>query len=185
MNIEIIAGSPRQASLTLHIAQHLHKALQDHAPAHNTGLIDMRETILPFVENVWSSVEKAPAEHRSIAERIFAANAFIIVSPEYNGGYSPAMKNLFDHFPKQLKKTFAIATGSPGGIGGMRAAQQMLQLVPALFGIASPTLLVVPGMDKKFGPDGVLLDEAFSKNVRDFLTDFLWLAEAVEAAKAV
>lgn len=95
------------------------------------------------------------------------------------------MKNLFDHFPKQLKKTFAIATGSPGGIGGMRAAQQMLQLVPALFGIASPTLLVVPGMDKKFGPDGVLLDEAFSKNVRDFLTDFLWLAEAVEAAKAV
>ncbi len=184
MNIEIIAGSPRQESLTLHIAQHLHKALQTHAPAHSTGIIDMRDTTLPFVQRVWRNAEDATPEHRELAQRMFAANAFIIVSPEYNGGYSPAMKNLFDHFPKQLKKVFAICTGSPGAIGGMRAAQQMLQLVPALFGIASPTLLVVPGIDKKFGPGGALLDEAFSKNVRDFLTDFLWLAEAVQAARS-
>ena len=185
MNIEIIAGSPRHESLTVHIAQHLHKALQDHAPAHNTGLIDLRETVLPFVQKVWSNAESAPPELRALAERMFAADAFIIVSPEYNGGYSPAMKNLFDHFPKQVKKVFAISTGSPGAMGGIRASQQLLQLVPALFGIASPTMLIVPMLDKTFGPDGVLLEEAFSKNVRDFLTDFLWLAEAVQAAKAV
>jgi NAD(P)H-dependent FMN reductase len=184
MNIEIIAGSPRQESLTVHIAQHLHKALSQQSPDHNIGLINMRETVLPFVQKVWTNAAAAPDEHRALADRMFAANAFIIVSPEYNGGYSPAMKNLFDHFPKQTKKPFAIATGSTGAMGGMRAAQQLLQLVPALFGIASPTLLIVPAMDKKFGADGALLDAAFGKNVHDFLTDFLWLAKAVHAPKA-
>jgi NAD(P)H-dependent FMN reductase len=179
MNIEIIAGSPRLESVTVHIAQHLHKALQEQAPKHQVGLIDMREQVLPFVQKVWPNTAAAPEEHRALAERMFAANAFIIVSPEYNGGYSPAMKNLFDHFPKQAKKPFAIATGSPGAMGGMRAAQQLLQLVPALFGIVSPTLLITPALDKKFGEDGVLLDAAFGKNVHDFLTDFLWLVEKV------
>lgn len=183
MNIEIVAGSPRMESVTLHIAKHLHMALKAQAPTHNIGLIDMREHALPFVQAVWSKADAAPAEHQELAKRMFAADAFIIVSPEYNGGYSPAMKNLFDHFPKQLKKVFAISTGSPGAMGGMRAAQQLLQLVPALFGIASPTMLIVPGMDKKFGADGNLIDESFSKNVHDFLTDFLWLAEALQATR--
>jgi NAD(P)H-dependent FMN reductase len=180
MNIEIIAGSPREGSLTLHIAEHLHQQLTEAAKGHNVGLINLQQHPLPFIQKVWSSVDAAPEEHRELAQRMFTANAFVIVSPEYNGGYSPAMKNLFDHFPKQAKKAFGICTGSDGVMGGMRAAQQLLQLVPALFGIASPTLLIVPTMDKKFGEGGVLLDEAFSKKVHDFVTGFLWLAERLK-----
>lgn len=93
------------------------------------------------------------------------------------------MKNLFDHFPKQRGKAFGICTGSDGMMGGMRSAQQLLQLVPALFGIASPTLLIVPTMDKKFDEAGKLTDASFSKKVHDFLTDFLWLADALHSAK--
>ncbi len=48
---------------------------------------------------------------------MFAANAFIIVTPEYNGSYTPAMKNLFDHFPKQIHKPFGIVTASTRGDG--------------------------------------------------------------------
>jgi NAD(P)H-dependent FMN reductase len=184
MNIEIIAGSPREGSLTLHIAKHLYNELQSCAPQHKVGLINVHEHEIPFIQKVWTSVNAAPQEHRQLAERMFGADAFIIVSPEYNGGYSPAMKNLFDHFPKQAKKPFAICTGSDGMMGGMRASQQLLQLVPALFGIASPTLLIVPQMDKKFDEEGKLLDESFSKKVHDFLTDFLWLANAIHNAKA-
>jgi NAD(P)H-dependent FMN reductase len=183
MNIEIIAGSPREGSLTLHIAKHLYHELPAYAPSNSVGLINLQEHPLPFIQKVWTSAAAAPAEHRILAERMFAANAFIIVSPEYNGGYSPAMKNLFDHFPKQVKKTFGICTGSDGVMGGMRASHQLLQLVPALFGIASPTLLIVPTMDKKFDEEGKLLDESFSKKVHDFLTDFLWLANAVYNAR--
>ena len=180
MNIEIIAGSPRQGSLSHRVAKHLFNRLQQEAPQHRIGFINMQEVVLPFIQSVWQTPEHIPAEYKDVALRMFDAKAVILVSPEYNGGYSPAMKNFLDHFPKQTRKAFAVATSSPGAMGGMRAAQQILQLVPALMGVASPTLLIVPGVDKKFGEGGSLLDESFAKNISSFLSEFLWLAEALD-----
>lgn len=179
MNIEIIAGSPRNPSLNARVAKYLFKHLQD-TTSHHIGLIEMNKTVLPFIQNVWTSAERAPEEFRPLAERMFAADAFIICSPEYNGAYSPAMKNLFDHFPKQNKKVFGIATSSNGVMGGIRASQQLLQLVPALFGIASPYLLIVPQADKKFDEEGQLIAPEFQKNIEDFAREFIWLAEQVK-----
>ncbi len=177
MNIEIIAGSARRGSITHRVALHLLQQMTARAPQHRTGLINMQEVVLPFVQSVWQTTEHIPEEFSAVAERVFAAHAFILVSPEYNGGYSPAMKNFLDHFPKQKGKAFGVCAASDGAMGGMRAAQQMLQLVPALYGIASPGMLIVPGMSHKFAEDGTLIDASFQKPVDTFLTDFLWLAE--------
>lgn len=143
----------------------------------DTGLIDLAEWELPAMQSVFTSVDNTPEQWKPLSDRIFAADAFILVSPEYNGSYSPAMKNLLDHFPKQHHKVFGIATASTGAMGGMRATQQLLLLVAALFGIASPYLLIVPGVDKKFDKSGHLLDQAFHHNVHNFVTEFLWVAE--------
>ena len=56
------------------------------------------------------------------------------------------------------------------------STQQLLLLVPALFGIASPQLLITPQVDKKFDAEGNLTDESFAKNISLFLQEFLWLA---------
>jgi len=180
MNIEIIAGSPRNPSLNLRVATHIYRKLQA-STKHQVGLIALNQTPFPFIQRVWSQPSDAPEHLRGIAERVFAADAFIISSPEYNGAYSPAMKNLFDHFPKQYRKVFGIITSSPGAMGGIRASQQILQLVPALFGIASPNMLIVPQVDKKFDEAGELTAPEFQKNIDDFCTEFLWLAEKLHA----
>jgi NAD(P)H-dependent FMN reductase len=179
MNIEIIAGSPRIPSLNERVAKYVHRHLQSISD-HNIGLIAVNQHVLPFIQKVWSRAENAPEEHRALADRMFAADAFVISSPEYNGGYSPALKNLFDHFPKQKQKPFGIITSSDGIMGGIRASQQLLQLVPALFGIASPFMLIVPQADKKFDEDGNLIAPEFKKNVDDFCHEFLWLAEKLK-----
>ncbi len=176
MKIEIISGSPRTNSLTRRVAIHLKNSLS-HLTNHEVDIIDMQHYLVPPVQTVWTSFDKAPVEFQPLAKKIFEADAYIIVTPEYNGSYSPAMKNLLDHFPKRARKPFGIVTASPGAMGGMRASQQLLQLVPALFGIASPSLLIVPAVDKKFSPDGDLLDESFEGAVKTFTTEFLWLAE--------
>jgi len=178
MRIEIISGSPRPNSLTRRVAYHIKSQLEKYAD-HEVGIIDIRDWALPPVQAVFSSVENTPAPFRPLAERMFQADAFILVTPEYNGSYSPVLKNLLDHFPKQHHKPFGIVTASPGAMGGMRASQQLLLLVPALFGIASPYMLVVPFVDKKFSPDGDLLDESFQHNVHNFVKEFLWLSENV------
>ncbi len=176
MRIEILSGSPRVKSITRRVAYHLHTYLQENT-SHEVGLIDMAEWDLPQMESVFSSVANTPDPLKPLSERVFAADAFILVSPEYNGSYAPALKNLLDHFPKQHHKVFGIVTASTGAMGGMRATQQMLLLVAALFGIASPYLLIVPGVDKKFDADGKLLDELFHHKVHNFVSEFLWVAE--------
>jgi NAD(P)H-dependent FMN reductase len=136
---------------------------------HNIGLIDVRKWNLGLLQNVFSTIENTPEQYKPLAERVFAANAFIVVSPEYNGSYSPALNNLLDHFPKQARKVFGLATASLGAMGGMRASQQLLLLVPGLFGIASPQLLVTPFLDKKFDAEGNLIDETYAKSIDLFV----------------
>ncbi|HYM94786.1 MAG TPA: NAD(P)H-dependent oxidoreductase [Chitinophagaceae bacterium] len=176
MKIEIISGSPRINSVTKRVALNLTNWLQQNTD-HEIGLIDLHEWELPPVQSVFMSVDKTPQAFKLLAKRMFEADAFILVSPEYNGSYSPAMKNLLDHFPKQHHKPFGIVTASPGAMGGIRASQQMQLLVNALFGIASPYMLIVPQVDKKFNEEGELLDESFQNNIHNFATEFLWLSE--------
>ncbi len=182
MKIEIISGSPRQGSITNRIARYLLRQLQEKEGV-EAGLIDVRDYPLPFVQQVWSSPDKVPADFKELGDRVFGADAFILVSPEYNGGYSPALKNLLDHFPKQNRKVFAIATGTNGALGAMRSAQQLIQLVAALFGILSPQLLLAPHTDKKFDAEGNLVEPGFEKGIDLFLEEFLWLASTVKKAK--
>src|SRR5437762_12139607 len=149
MKIEIISGSARVNSITRRVTLHLSKRLKE-TTGHEIGIIDMREWDLPALQSVFKSVDTTPDEFKPLAKRIFDADAFILVSPEYNGSYAPAMKNLFDHFPKQSRKTFGIVTASPGALGGMRASQQLQLLINALFGIGSPHMLITPVVHASF-----------------------------------
>ncbi|TMI81224.1 MAG: NAD(P)H-dependent oxidoreductase [Bacteroidetes bacterium] len=182
MRIEIISGSPRPNSVTHRVSLHLQNLLQRNT-GHEVGIINLKDWNLPVLQSVFVSVEHTPDEFKPLARRMFAADAFILVSPEYNGSYSPAMKNLLDHFPKQYHKPFGIVTASPGPLGGIRASQQMQLLVNALFGVASPYLLIVGSVDKKFDADGNLLEPSFQNNIHNFITEYLWLAESLVRRK--
>ena len=178
MQIEIISGSPRNDSVTHRVALHLQNLLLERTE-HEVAILDLRANDLPPMQDVFASADAAPEEFKALAKRVFDADAFILVTPEYNGSYAPAMKNLLDHFPKQRHKPFGIVTASPGAFGGMRAAMQLQQLIFALFGIGSPFMLIIPGVDKKFDSNGTLLDAGFAKNIDLFISEYLWLAEKI------
>ena len=124
MNIEIVSGSARKDSITLRVAQHLKAHLTESVPQHTTGLIDLKEHPLPFIDKVYFSPAHAPVEIRPLSERMFAADAFIVVTPEYNGTMAPSLVNWFGHFPKQVHKAFGLVTASNGALGGIRAAME-------------------------------------------------------------
>ncbi len=176
MHIEIISGSPRANSLTVRLATFLKNHLAE-TTEHEAGLIDLRDWDVPPLADVFTSADLAPEALRPLARRVFDAQAFIFVTPEYNGSYTPALKNLMDHFPKQAHKVFAIATASPGALGGIRAAMQLQQLIFALFGVGAPHMLITPAIDKKFDASGQLTDPSFQNSVDVFVREFLWLAE--------
>jgi len=88
MTIEIVSGSPRAASITVRIAKYLQQYIQQHHVEHCVGIIDVREWKLGFLESVFNSVENTPEKYKPLTQRMFAADAFIIVTPEYNGSYT-------------------------------------------------------------------------------------------------
>jgi NAD(P)H-dependent FMN reductase len=176
MKIEIISGSPSHKSITHRLALHLQKQLSKDS-THEVGIIDLRDFNLSTEHQVFASPAQTPEAFKDLSEKMFAADAYVLVTPEYNGSYTARLKSFLDHFPKQQHKAFAIVTGSPGALGGIRAAMQLQQLIFALFGIGSPYMLITPAVDKKFNEAGELLDPSFEKSVQLFIHEFLWLAE--------
>ena len=176
MRIAIISGSPRGNSITYRLALHLEKRIRENTN-HETDIIDLRTFRMPQLQSVFTSVDASPEAYKELSKKMFGADAFVLVTPEYNGSYSAALKNLMDHYPKQHRKVFGIVTASPGALGGVRAALQLQELIFALFGIGSPYMLVTPHIENKFDADGTLIDPGFQKAVDVFVNEFLWLAE--------
>jgi NAD(P)H-dependent FMN reductase len=178
--ILIISGSPRKESKSARVVKHLYKVLE-HQQGFKPDILDVRNHPLPVFEFVFEDLESTPDLYKPLAEKIFQADAYIIVSPEYNGSYTAALQNLFDHFPRQHKKVYAIATATNGSMGGMRASQQLLLFILALFGIVSPYMLVIPFVDRKFDETGALLDETFQPKIEVFLDQFKWLVSKIDS----
>jgi hypothetical protein len=53
----------------------------------------------------------------------------------------------------------------------------------ALWAIPSPQMLLVPMVQNKFDETGNLVDQNFTNNIHTFLTEFLWLAKALNNAR--
>ncbi len=184
MNITIVSSSPRAESVSVRVARHLHGTLAQRTP-HTVTLVDVRDWLdkFPQGQQVYRKREDCAADLLPLYDIMDATDAYVLVSPEYNGGYPFALKRLFDHFNKQSQKTFGIATSSTGLMGGMRASLALQHYVVALFGVLSPRMLITPTVTKKFDESGQLIDADFQPAIDRFITEFLWLAEALNTAR--
>lgn len=166
----------------MRIAHHLQRRLLRHSDL-EVQLVSMQENALPPIEEVWKNEDMVPPGELALFRTMQASHGIIVVSPEYNGGYSPALKNFLDHFPKSAyhRKAWGIVTGSTGAMGGMRASQQLQLLGAALSAIICPRMLITPHMDQKFDEAGELLDQSFDRQIDDFLANYLWLLTRLTA----
>ena len=184
LRILVISGSPRKESNSARIAQHLHNLIKQ-VGKYDVDLLDVREHHLPQFESVFESLDTTPEPYKPLAEKVYSANAYIVVTPEYNGSYTSSIQNLFDHFPRQQKKVYGVVTATNGSYGGMRASQQLILYITALFGIVSPYLLVTPFVDKKFDKNGILLDKSFQIKIDFFMDQFIWLISKIETSNSL
>lgn len=118
----IIVGSVRPGRIGLPIAEWAQQQLE--AAGHEVDLVDLAELNLPFLDEPGHPAKKQYTKPHTIAwsERVEAADAIVLVAPEYNHSYSPALKNAIDFlFHEWNAKPVAIV--SYGGISaGLRAA---------------------------------------------------------------
>jgi len=153
---------------------------------HQATLIDPLEDQLPLLEKMYKEYEKgqAPEILERLATQIRAADAFIIVSGEYNHSIPPALSNLLDHFLEEyFWRPSGIVCYSAGAFGGVRAAMQLRAMLCELGTPSIPSLLPIPRVQDAFDDEGHPRDEVSNQRVARFLSELEWYARALKTAR--
>lgn len=115
LNIALVAGSGRSNSQSGKVARFIRQRLiqLEHSTEAHSSLIDLCQAPLPL----WPSDESGPWEQ--YRTQLQAADALVIISPEWNGMACPAIKNFFIYASKaELAHKPALLVGVSSGIGG-------------------------------------------------------------------
>ncbi|XP_053631234.1 NADH:(hydroxy)cinnamate reductase subunit CrdA isoform X2 [Cherax quadricarinatus] len=124
---------------------------------------------------------QAPEWMISTNAKIQQANAFIIVTPEYNCALPPALTSIMDQFPpaSYRHKPCAIVAYSLGTFGGIRAAAFARPFLSELGMISTPYACVIPQVQGKFNDDGECTDDRIKKNVEKLMDEIQWYGLAI------
>jgi len=134
-----------------------------------------------------------PAAVTSLKDRIAAADALLIATPEYNNSIPGVLKNAIDWLSRPPADTARVFTGrlitlmgaSPGNYGTVQAQTAFLPVIRTLrmhawFG----GRLAVAHAGSVFDESGQLKDEKVRGQLRDFLQGYVQFIAASRAAKS-
>ena len=114
------------------------------------------------------------------AKKIVSADAVIIATPEYNGGYPASLKNVIDLLGEEWKgKPIAISTVSSGAFGGMQVITSLQFTLWKMQAWTVPVMFPVAKVNEAFDEQGVPSDkEGTEKRAKVFVDGLLWCMEA-------
>jgi NAD(P)H-dependent FMN reductase len=185
LKIPVIYGSVRSGRQGIKAARFTERQLR--ARGHEVTLVDPAEVQLPLLDRMFKEYppDTAPADLERLATLYRGADAFVIVTGEYNHSVPPALSNLLAHFLEEyFFRPSAIVSYSAGAYAGVRAAVQLRAMLCELGMPSIPTTFPVPKVRTAFDDDGAAADPAFEKRFVRFATELEWYAEALKAQRA-
>ena len=184
LDIVIIFGSVRTERQGFRVARFLQERCTERG--HKVTLIDPMEHPLPLLDRMYKEYPQgeAPEYLEQLATSFRGADAFIIVSAEYNHSIPPALSNLLDHFLEEyFFRPSAIACYSNGQFGGVRAAVQLRAMLGELGMPSISSIFPVPKVAQAFTPEGKPSDDFQYKRAKKFLDELEWYAHALKDAR--
>ncbi len=121
----------------------------------------------------------------NLRQRVWRADAFVLVVPEYNHGYPAALKSVIDSVQAhwQAKPVAFVAYG--GHSGGIRAVEQLRQVFSGLHAVPVRDAVYFPRAWERFDGGGLSRDaEAGARAARRMLDQLAWLGHALRQARA-
>jgi len=184
--LNVIVASTRPGRAGAAIGDWFHRAAVDHG-GFDVRLVDLAELALPFLDEPVAAIESriyAGVHTHAWSATTAAADAFVLVTPEYNRGYPASLKNALDFlYHEWVDKPVAIVSYGMSS-GGLRAAQALMPVVTALRMIPLSDVLPVrlrdvTDADGTIRPTAALADEA-----KDLLTELARVTEATAGLRA-
>lgn len=169
MGIRILAfsGSSRLGSLNQRLLEIAAAGARD-AGAVVTS-IRLSDLALPLYDPDLESEAGLPASVQCLQKEFGKHDAFLVATPEYNGGYTALLKNALDWISRPRPdgtsglalvagKAVALVSASPGQLGGLRSQMSIRTVFDKLGALVIPDSFALGMAHQAFDEEGRMKD---------------------------
>jgi len=142
--------------------------------------VDLADWMLPYYNHPLSPMEgEYPEEVLDWAEQVDRADAFLVVTPEYNHGYPAVLKSALDAVYAEWNDKPVAFVGYGEAAGGSRCVEQLREVVVELKLLPIRESMVVPYPWEKFDDLGQPYDIALEREAHLMLEQLAFWAETL------
>jgi len=161
--------------------------------AFQVEILDLRDWQLPFFQETISTVGdfSDPTYSDPMVKRwndkIGEADAYIIVTPEYNRSIPAVLKNAIDtvFFSFRFRqKPVAFVAYSLGFTAGARAVEHLTQIMVEAEAIPVRTATLIPFVTNAFDAELKPANPGLTTSLTVMLDDLAWLGKALKSARS-
>jgi NAD(P)H-dependent FMN reductase len=176
LRIAVLVASVRDARLGRDVADWA--AGRVAAAGGDVDLLDLAECDLPGDERL----EPGGGPRSSIADRIEDADAYVVVTPEYNHSYPASLKRAIDwHYREWM---FKAATVLPYGVqGGLLAAEHLRGVFAELHVVTTRRVVGLRAPWEDVDADGFTPASGVDKAFDEALSELHWWADVLHTAR--
>ena len=192
MKLQVIIGATREGRVTDRIAKWVVKTAQA-MDGVDAELVDLRDYEMPFFDEAISprfnpDRKPGPAVKRWL-DKVAAADAYVLVTPEYNRSTSGVLKNAIDYVGMEMARK-PVAVVGHGSSGGAQAVGHLRGIMPGVLAITVPTATYITDRAANILDEaGNLHDEALQRpygpqtGLQATLDETKWYSDALAAAR--
>jgi NAD(P)H-dependent FMN reductase len=141
------------------------------------------DVIDPAEPSPAQSMDERPTQ--SLQQRLGQADAFVIVTPEYNHGYPAPLKALIDSSGAEWHAKPVAFVSYGGASGGLRAVEQLRLVFAELHAVTIRDSVSFPGAWEQFDESGALRNpERAGRGMETLLSRLNWWAVALRGARS-
>lgn len=177
-HITIISSSVRIDRRSHRVALFFKDYLETNQIA-TTEILDLKEYNFPIFEERLSKLQDPLPKALEFSQKVKDADGVIIVTPEYNGGYPPALKNAVDLlYSEWYHKPVGISTVSDGIFGGTQVITSLQFSLWKMRAWTIPAMFPNPSVQDLYDENGNPLDQGVNQRAKLFIKELLWCMEA-------
>lgn len=184
MKIVVISSSVRVGRSSHRVALFFKNFIENNQLA-EVEILDLMTYQFPVFDERLKFQKNPLPQALDFAQKIKQADGVIIVTPEYNGGYPAALKNVTDLlYDEWRRKPTAISTVSAGAFAGSQVITSLQFSLWKIGALMVPAMFPVPNINQSFSEEGAPSDkDGTEKRAKRFIDELIWCIQAVEKMK--
>ncbi len=183
LNFALIYGSTRKNRLGIRFVNYLQKQIK--LKGYNSNIVDPLKAKLPLLDKRYVEFKKSklPKNIKEVQNILNKADAFIVVSAEYNHMPPPALINIFNYFYSEFnRKPSCVCTYSSGDFAGIRVQSPLRAMLSQLGCPPIKLGMFQPNVSNFFDESGQPFDKKDAEQrFNVFFDELIWYTKKLKS----